>query len=311
MESSAAVAGGTRRFRARWRCRRSIRGSILASLLASLLLVPPVEARDAARGNERCSYVKSANVPARMRDGTVLYSDVYRPRVKGNARVPVLLMRLPYNKALAQTYVYASPGFYARRCYLVVIQDVRGQYASQGNFYPFRDEARDGYDTIGWAARLPGSNGRVGMYGFSYVGATQWLPATQRPPHLKAIVPAMTSSDYYEGWTYQNGAFSLAFAESWPLTTIARSAVARLPEGAALQQEMDRATSELWTRWYWQLPLRSFRPLHPEDRRIAPYFYDWIEHPSNDPYWQRWSSASATGASRCRRSTSTAGTTSS
>src|SRR5215469_16169248 len=90
---------------------------------------------------------------------------------------PVILMRLPYDKSTAQTYVYASPEFYASHCYIVAIQDVRGQYASQGTFYAFRDEMNDGYDSVEWAAALPGSSGKVGMYGFSNVGATQWLAA--------------------------------------------------------------------------------------------------------------------------------------
>ena len=110
-------------------------------------------------------------------------------------------MRLPYNKTTAQTYVYASPEYYALQCYIVAIQDVRGQYASQGVFYAFKNEMEDGYDSVEWAAALPDSNGKVGMYGFSYVGATQWLAAVMRPPHLVAIAPAMTSSDYYDGWS--------------------------------------------------------------------------------------------------------------
>jgi hypothetical protein len=263
---------------------------ILAVALGSLLvLASAAPARPAANTTTagRCSYTKSPNVPARMRDGTILYADVYRPKVEGT--VPVLLMRLPYDKSVAQTYVYASPAFYAEHCYLVVIQDVRGQYTSQGFFYTFRNEARDGYDTVEWAARLPGSNGKVGMYGFSYVGATQWLPATLRPPHLVAIVPAMTSSDYYEGWSYQNGAWSLAFEESWPLTTIAKSAAQRLPDGQQLAKQMDQAAVSLQWEWYWYLPLKRFPPLHPDDPRVAPYFYDWIRHPSNDQYWQQWS----------------------
>jgi uncharacterized protein len=262
---------------------------ILAVALGSLLLLAAASARPAAKQTAAgtCSYTKSANVPARMRDGTILYADLYRPNVTGT--VPVLLMRLPYDKSVAQTYVYASPAFYAQHCYLVVIQDVRGQYTSQGFFYTFRNEALDGYDTVEWAAKLPGSNGKVGMYGFSYVGATQWLPATLRPPHLVAMVPAMTSSDYYEGWSYQNGAWSLAFEESWPLTSIARSAVQRLPDGQQLAKEMDQAVVSLQWQWYWYLPLKRFPPLHPDDPRVAPYFYDWIRHPTNDGYWQQWS----------------------
>src|SRR6266487_60310 len=118
---------------------------ILAVALGSLLvLASAAPARPAANTTtaRTCSYTKSANVPARMRDGTILYADVYRPKLEGT--VPVVLMRLPYDKSVAQTYVYASPAFYAEHCYLVVIQDVRGQYTSQGFFYTFRNEARDG-----------------------------------------------------------------------------------------------------------------------------------------------------------------------
>jgi len=99
----------------------------------------------------------------------------------------------------------------------------------------------------------------------------------------------MTSSDYYEGWTYQDGAFSLAFLESWPLMDIARSAALRLPDGEQIAAGMDQAVSELNTTWYSHLPLAGFPPLHPDDPRIAPYFYDWIRHPTNDAYWKQWS----------------------
>src|SRR5579871_1893466 len=109
------------------------------------------------------------DVPARMRDGTVLYADVYRPA--GDGPFPLLLMRLPYDKIGAETATYAHPIWYARQGFIVVVQDTRGSYRSEGEFYPFRHEAADGYDTVEWAAGLPGCNGRVGMFGFSYVGA--------------------------------------------------------------------------------------------------------------------------------------------
>jgi hypothetical protein len=234
-----------------------------------------------------CTYKEQHDVAATMRDGTILRANVFTPDQAGS--YPVILMRLPYNKDVAQTYVYASPGYYASQCYVVVIQDVRGQYASDGVFYTFRSEATDGYDTIEWAAGLPKSNGRVGMYGFSYPGATQWLPATLRPPHLVTIVPAMTSSDYHDGWTYEGGALDQSFAEDWPMTTIANSAVRRYPDGAALDAEMDEATADEFVKTYWSLPLNRFAPLRPDDGRVAPYFFDWLKHPDNDAYWQRWS----------------------
>lgn len=265
--------------------RKLLEVGVLGTFLAALLALPATPASSAEP--ESCGFTEQQDVPVTMRDGTILRANVFTPTVTGS--FPVILMRLPYNKDVAQTYVYAAPSYYAEHCYIVVIQDVRGQYKSDGAFYAFQNEATDGYDTIEWAAALPHANGRVGMYGFSYPGATQWLPATLRPPHLVTIVPAMTSSDYHDGWTYEGGALDLSFAEDWPLTTIANSGVRRYAEGAVLDTEMNRAQQDEFTKWYWHLPLADFPPLHPEDPRVAPYFYDWLRHPDNDAYWQQWS----------------------
>jgi len=227
-----------------------------------------------------------------MRDGaTILRANVITPNEPGT--YGVVLMRLPYDKDGAEQFpnhgTYNTPEFYASHCFIVVIQDVRGQYKSDGTWYTFINEANDGYDTVEWAAGLPKSNGRVGMYGFSYVGATQWLAATQRPPHLVAIIPGMTSADYHDGWTYEGGALDQSFVEDWPVGSIANSAVRRFPDGAALDAEMNQAKQDEITKWYWYLPLKDYPPLHPEDPRVAPYFFDWLRHPDNDAYWQQWS----------------------
>jgi putative CocE/NonD family hydrolase len=154
------------------------------------------------------------DVECPLPDGVVLRADVYRPVAEG--ALPVLLMRLPYNKTHGgANWGYAHPAWYASRGYVVVVQDVRGRFASDGDFYPFRDEARDGYESVEWAARLHGSNGKVGMYGFSYPGATQLLAAAEQPPSLAAIAPGFTSPQFYEGWTYNSGAFSLASMAGW------------------------------------------------------------------------------------------------
>jgi predicted acyl esterase len=117
------------------------------------------------------------NVRAKMRDGIQLVADVYRPKSKG--QFPVLLERTPYSRKgdAAMASELASHG------YIVVLQDTRGRYDSEGEFYPFRFESQDGYDTVEWAAALENSNGRVGMFGGSYVGATQMLAAMAEPPH--------------------------------------------------------------------------------------------------------------------------------
>ena len=101
------------------------------------------------------------DVTCRARDGVALRGDVYRPTV--DASHPVLLMREPYDKNTAQSGSgYRHPSWWASQGWVVVVQDCRGRFRSEGDFYPFRNEARDGYDTIEWAARLPGSDGRVG-----------------------------------------------------------------------------------------------------------------------------------------------------
>src|SRR5262245_58567479 len=132
-------------------------------------------------------------VPMRTRDGTILYSDIYRPDADG--RFPVLVLRTPYDRSQL-TYADGSPTlhlaetrFFPQHGYVVVAQDVRGRYESEGPFYPYISEEADGYDTVEWAARLPWSNGRVAMTGKSYQGLTQYLAAPSRPPHLRAMAP--------------------------------------------------------------------------------------------------------------------------
>ena len=221
------------------------------------------------------------DVPCRMRDGVTLYADVYRPA--GDGPFPVVLMRLPYDKTQAENITYSHPSWYARHGYIVVVQDVRGCCVSEGGFTPFLHEAADGYDAIEWAARLPGANGRVGMYGFSYAGATQLMPATLRPPSLVTICPALTASQYYEGWTYNRGALALAFTMSWAVDLASRE---------ARKAKDDRAVGELSAAyasmqgWNWFLPLADFPPL---SGQYGSYFRDWLAHPTYDDYWRRWS----------------------
>ncbi|MBV9305948.1 MAG: CocE/NonD family hydrolase, partial [Acidobacteriaceae bacterium] len=149
------------------------------------------------------------NVKATMRDGVILRADVYRPKQEG--RFPVLLQRTPYNKAGGVDFGFRA----AAAGYVVIIQDVRGRYTSEGEWYPFRYESADGYDTVEWAAALPYSNGKVGMWGGSYVGATQMLTAIAHPPHLAGISPVVTASNYHRNWAYQGGAFEQWFNQSW------------------------------------------------------------------------------------------------
>lgn len=214
-----------------------------------------------------------------MRDGTVLRADVYRPAAAG--AYPVVLMRVPYNKDVAQAFVYQHPAWYARHGYVVVVQDCRGRYASDGRFEPFRHEAEDGCDTVEWAASLPESNGNVGMYGFSYAGATQLLAASEQPAALRCCIPAFTAGDFYDGWVYEGGALHLAFVVSWVVKMLA------LPD--AVHAGAWEAAAEIHARGDDFPSLFRERPLSELGllRRtgIAPYFFDWLEHESRDEYW--------------------------
>ena len=147
------------------------------------------------------------------RDGVRLDADVYMP--EGDGPFPVLLMRQPYGRRIASTVVYAHPIWYVHHGYLVVIQDVRGRGSSEGAFEPFIHEKEDGYDTLDWVATLPGSNGCVGMYGFSYHGMTQLFAAASGNSALKVIAPAMAASDLYRHWAYEGDAFRLYGNMTW------------------------------------------------------------------------------------------------
>lgn len=215
------------------------------------------------------------NVAVHMRDGVKLYADIYRP--DSEKKFPVLLMRTPYNKEDAQTMNYAHPSWYAQHGYVVVVQDTRGRWASEGEFDPYRREGEDGFDTIEWAVTLPNTIPKVGMYGFSYVGAVQWLAALERPPHLTCIAPGMIGSDAYQGKTYRSGAFSLALIQSWILF---------IGENHALRSKRDDWTRNLSSlassvqNLYKSLPLKDAFP-----EELAPYYQEWLKHFTRSEYW--------------------------
>ena len=238
-----------------------------------------------AGGRGRCTVNKQPDVPARMRDGTVLRADVYRP---DSSPVPVILMRTQYGKSGAQVQPsrYQSPDWFASHCYLVVVQDIRGTGTSDGVFEEFAHDRDDGYDSVEWAARLPESDGKVGMYGSSYVGATQWLAAVASPPHLVTIVPANTAADYYDGWTYQGGAFRLAFILPWAMSLASSAADNRRDPAAAAELEAARADV---TRWLAYRPYADLPIMRPADPVLAPWYFQWIAHSARDDFWKRWS----------------------
>jgi len=213
-----------------------------------------------------------------MSDGVRLVSDHYHP--PGTGPHPTLLMRQPYGRDIASTVVYAHPAWFARHGYNVVIQDVRGRGDSEGEFYPFRHEARDGAESIAWVRSLPQANGRVGMYGFSYQAITQLLAAAHQPDGLVCIAPGMAACDLYQGWFYHHGALRLASSLGWGLQML-QADVRRYQ----LREASDRL-EHAWANLGAQngiLPFRSHPALHGEG--VPRYVLDWFDHPEPEPYW--------------------------
>jgi putative CocE/NonD family hydrolase len=240
----------------------------LSAGLAWMALIPPL----AVAAADHYDVAVERNVAAKMRDGVTLRADIYRPKAEG--KFPVLLVRTPYDKTGDMGFGLRA----AARGYVVIAQDVRGRFESEGEWYPFKNESQDGYDTVEWAATLPYSNGKVGMFGGSYVGATQFLAAIAKPPHLAGICPTVTASNYHDGWTYQGGAFEQWFNESWT-TGLAKNTMRRRAEAGG--------NAIGWTKI---LPLRGYPVLEaPESEGLAPYFTDWLAHPDFDAYWKQWS----------------------
>ncbi len=218
-------------------------------------------------------------VALRMSDGVTLISDHYYP--PGGGAQPTLLMRQPYGRDIASTVVYAHPIWFARHGYNVVIQDVRGRGDSEGTFYPFRHEARDGFETIALLRQRPESNGRFGMYGFSYQGMTQWLAAAEQPEGLVCIAPAQTAHDLYHGWFYSGGALKLASTLGWGLQMLKEDARRHgLHEASAM---LERAWANLPAQF-----MATPYARHPilQQPGLPTYLNDWIEHEEPGAYWE-------------------------
>lgn len=219
------------------------------------------------------------NVRCKMRDGVELASDHYYPAEKGPH--PTLLVRQPYGKDIATTVVYAHPIWFARHGYNVVVQDVRGRGESEGDFYPFRFEAKDGFDTIEWLATRPECDGQIGMYGFSYQGLTQLLAAAEKPPALKVIAPAMSVADLYHGWFYMNGALRQAGTIGWGMQMLREDARRRGLRETSVQ--LERAWTDLRPEII-QTPLLGERLF--ETETLPTYLADWIRENQPGEFWQ-------------------------
>ena len=205
------------------------------------------------------------DVKTPMHDGVELSADLYLPKAVGE-QFPTILMRTPYNNNLDRFIEKARR--LANDGYACVLQDVRGRWDSQGQFYPFVDEPEDGYDTQQWIGQQSWSNGKIGMFGASYMACVQWMSAPLRSEFLTCMAPRVMCNDYFNGLLYPGGAFQLGVAITWGMRTRARTA-----------QTIDFHN---WTEAFHSLPLAEVAAKAGDD---VGFWRDWIEHSTDDDYW--------------------------
>jgi putative CocE/NonD family hydrolase len=240
-----------------------IAGAALAQDMPQPLSAPLYD--EAKLSKPLYKVVMQANVRVPMRDGVTLASDIYRPDAPG--KFPAILVRTPYNRASAGLTDEAR--WFAARGYVVVRQDVRGRYDSDGTFYPFRNEANDGYDADEWFGSQPWFDGNLGTMGGSYVGYTQWAQAIRGSKYLKAMIPYITTPDIYGNWIYIDGALHYGFD---------------LPWGGV---DMDSHVSQFTAGFDWD-PIYTHLPLATSDEaghHRTQHYRDWLAHPTRDSYW--------------------------
>jgi hypothetical protein len=255
---------------------------LLLALLASSWVSEPVTSAQTSRAQFPPAEVPPRNdirienrVPVPMRDGVILYADVYRPVDEG--RYPVIVSRTPYSTERFPS-AYEAAVYIARRGYVYVYQDIRGRHESDGRWEPFFDDEKDGYDTIEWAAKQPWSNGKVAMQGGSYLGQNQWRAAQAAPSSLVTIFPAVASTSIYHDWITLNGAWRLSFNFGWgPVRQ----------ESRIMQNPGPHTVEGLQAIHYDQvqkhLPLNTMQQLV---GRQARFYDDWLANPDYNDYWK-------------------------
>lgn len=220
---------------------------------------------EAKLSKPKYKVLTEANVRVPMRDGVTLSADIYRPDAPG--QFPAILVRTPYGKATTQSVPQSR--FYAERGYVVVQQDVRGRWDSDGHFYAFKNEGDDGFDTDEWVGKQPWFNGKLGTMGGSYVGYTQWTQAVRGSKYLTAMAPTVTTPDIYGNWIYINGALHYGFDFPWGAISI---------DGHVAQYNAGND----WPNMFKHLPVATSDEA--AYHRTA-HYRDWIAHPTRDSYW--------------------------
>ena len=237
-----------------------------------------------AGSHQEYDVVRHSNVMMAMRDGVRLATDIYFPARHGAeapGAFPVILERTPYDKAAPVSVTKGN--YFARRGYVCAIQDVRGRFESEGEWYPFAKEAPDGYDTVEWLGVQPWSDGQVGTMGGSYAGSDQSALATLAPTHLKTMIVAVGASNYFHSSMRQNGALEQRFMiYAMRMAATAKEALADPVLKAALR----KCYAEVG-EWMTRAPLKpGTSPLH-----LLPSYEQWVTdiftHGEYDEYWKQ------------------------
>jgi putative CocE/NonD family hydrolase len=231
------------------------------------------------------------DVMVAMRDGTHLATDIYFPARAGapaDGKFPVILTRTPYSKSLAADLVARTFVPYG---YILVMQDVRGRYKSEGHWFPIRDDPNDGFDTAQWIGEQPWSNQVIGTIGTSYSGATQHALAIADAPYVKAMIPRCAMSDFGLYGVRHHGAFELRWL-NW-VVTLGNAADTPYAHAAAVRAAEDPSdipaledSEEIVQQYARNLPLRhGTTPL-----QFAPDYEKWIieamGHGAYDSFWK-------------------------
>ena len=238
------------------------------SLFLSILITLPAFSQTKELSGQVYKVIEEMDVKVPMRDGIRLSTNIYRP--DGPGRFPVLLMRSPYGNSGPGD---SEAGFFVKNGYAVVLQDTRGRYESEGIFDAMQPEALDGYDTQQWIGEQSWCNGKIGTFGGSYVGFTQWMPASLQSPYLVTMIPVVTFSDFHDV-AYQDGAFRLELFGPWSFEMTH-------PYNVPLDS-IAKCTDKI---------LMSL-PLVDQDKMLGwkiPFLRDWLLHPEHDRYWDRTS----------------------
>src|SRR5579863_4144308 len=269
----------------------------LAKMFASLaayFALPRLVAADTSQTDYDAS--KQSDVMVAMRDGVKLATDIYFPARDGKpvaGRFPVLLERTPYGKTVdsrsERTASVATPKsraqvaeFFVRHGYIVIYQDCRGRYQSEGNFTKYLSEGVDGYDTCAWIVKQPWCNGRIGTFGLSYAAHTQGALGSAGAPGVVAMfLDSGGFSNAYQGGIRQGGAFEMKQA-TWAYNSALESPRVRNdPATFAALKAVDIKD------WFHRLPWRRGKsPLS-----LAPEYEDYLfeqwEHGVFDDYWKQ------------------------